>query len=102
MSGGNGRGENAEFATVAGGRDEILAPIAENVSTQARVGLAPVDRAAVVSPRIEKRSLATVLPVPFGDGDAVEQFAERIGVPPDAHIAGAGRCSGDPHAFYVV
>ena len=39
-----------------------------------------------------------VLPVPFGDDGLVQQFAQRVGVPPDDEVYGIGRFGIDDFA----
>src|SRR6185503_1595265 len=84
MPGRNGRGVNAQVLVVGRSPDHFLTPVAENVRTQARRGLAAVVRRTVFSS--EERSQFPFLPVPFGDTVAVEQFAQKIAVPPDREV----------------
>ena len=43
MLGGDRRGEDAKFFAVARGRDDLFAPVAENVGAQAWIRLRPVN-----------------------------------------------------------
>ena len=91
VPGWNCGGEDAQFFVVASSGDDFLPPITEYIGAKDRVGFRSVVGNTVEIAGGKQIGFDGSIVVPLRDRHAIEQFAQQIAIPPDAHVAGARR-----------
>ena len=88
---------NAQRGAVGGAHHDFFAPVAEDVAAEVGRGLGAIIGRHTA--HAEQGRGVAARGHPFGDRRPVEQFAQRIGIPPGAEVHRRARRRGDGHAF---
>lgn len=102
MVGGFGGCEKIQSATITRSPKDFFPPIAEDIRTEAGIGLCAVVGGASVLGCVEKRHRTFSFGDPLFNSGAAEEFSEEIAVPPYTHVARPGSTFRNALATTVV